>query len=76
MALAEIQSFINLIPSIKKVPEHASWLSYDQEADTLYINFKKNSLATDSELTDDDVIIRYEGDSVIGMTGLHASKRT
>ena len=41
----------------------------------LYINFKKPSHATNSELTDDDVIIRYEGDDVIGLTVLHASKR-
>ena len=31
--------------------------------------------ATDSELTDDDVIIRYEKDEIIGLTILHASKR-
>jgi uncharacterized protein YuzE len=50
-------------------------LSYDEEADTLYVNFKKPSHATYSELTDNDVIIRYEGDEVIGLTVLHASKR-
>ena len=31
--------------------------------------------ATDRELTDDDVIIRYEGEEVIGLTILHASQR-
>jgi uncharacterized protein YuzE len=51
------------------------WSSYDSEADVLYINFKKPSHATDSELTDDDVIIRYEGDDIVGLTILHASKR-
>jgi uncharacterized protein YuzE len=49
--------------------------SYDAEADVLYISFKQPSEATDSELTDDDVIVRYEGDEVIGLTILHASKR-
>ena len=47
----------------------------DAEADVLHINFKKPSKATDSELTDDDVIIRYEGDEVVGLTILHASTR-
>ncbi len=51
------------------------WSSYDAEADVLYINFKKPSHATDSELTDDDIIIRYENDEVIGLTVLHASDR-
>ena len=51
------------------------WYSYDQEADVLYLNFKKPSHADDSELTDDDVIIRYEKGEIIGITVLHASKR-
>lgn len=50
-------------------------MAYDQEADVMYINFKKPGVATDSELTDDDVIIRYEGEEVIGFTVLHASQR-
>ena len=40
----------------------------------LYVNFKKPSHADDSELTDDDVIIRYEKGLVVGMTFLHARK--
>ena len=56
-------------------PNRALWSTCDAEADVLYINFKKPSTATDSELTDDDVIIRYEGDEVVGLTVLHASRR-
>jgi uncharacterized protein YuzE len=41
----------------------------------MYVNFKKPGVATDSELTDDDIIIRYAGDEVIGFTILHASQR-
>ncbi|MBI4287174.1 MAG: DUF2283 domain-containing protein [Chloroflexi bacterium] len=51
------------------------WSTYDQEADVLYLNFKKPSHADDSELTDDDTIVRYEKGDVIGITVLHASKR-
>lgn len=50
-------------------------MTYDQEADVMYINFQKPSVATDSELTDDDVIVRYEGEEVMGFTVLHASQR-
>ena len=56
-------------------PHKYLWSSYDDEADVLYINFKKPAVATDSELTDDDVIIRYEGDEIIGLTVLHANAR-
>ena len=75
MALADIQEYLKLIPAVNRLPQHAVWLTYDTEADTLYVNYKKPSYATDSEMTDDDVIIRYEGEEVIGFTVLHASKR-
>ncbi|MFB3787059.1 MAG: DUF2283 domain-containing protein [bacterium] len=75
MAITDIRSYINLIPAMKEIPDNAVWLSYDREADTLYINFKKPSVATDSELTNEDVIVRYDGDSIIGLTVLHASQR-
>ena len=75
MAIADIQDYLRLIPAVKKTPQGYLWSSYDQEADTLYINFKKPSHATDSELTEDDIIIRNEKDEVIGLTILHSSKR-
>ncbi|MEW6237503.1 MAG: DUF2283 domain-containing protein [Candidatus Omnitrophota bacterium] len=75
MAIAEIQNYLKLMPAIKETPQHTLWVSYDQEADVLYINFKKPSCATDSELTEEDVIVRYEKEEIIGMTVLHASKR-
>ena len=50
--------------------------SYDDEADVLYIHFGPQPRpATDSELTDDDIIVRYDGEEVIGITILHASQR-
>ena len=75
MAIADIQEYLKLIPAVNRAPQHAVWITYDDEADTLYINFKKPSHATESELTEDDVIVRYEGEAVIGFTVLHASKR-
>ena len=71
----DIPAFLKLVPAVKQTPKGYLWTSYDAEADTLYINFKKPSHATDSELTDDDVIVLYEGDEVIGLTVLHASQR-
>jgi uncharacterized protein YuzE len=50
-------------------------MTYDEEADVLYINFKKPSHTDDSLLTDDDIIIRYEKGQIVGITILNASKR-
>lgn len=75
MAKVAIEQYLKLIPAVRYSPQRYLWSSYDAEADVLYINFKKPSHATDSELTDDDVIIRYEGNVIVGLTILNASKR-
>jgi uncharacterized protein YuzE len=75
MAALAIEEYLRLLPLLKQTEQGFLWMSYDAEADVLYVNFKKPSEATDSELTDDDVIIRYEGEEVIGCTILHASQR-
>jgi uncharacterized protein YuzE len=75
MAIANIEEYLKLVPTLRDLPGRFLWSSYDDEADTLYINFKNPANATDSELTDDDVIVRYENDDVVGLTILHASQR-
>ena len=75
MAVADISEYLKLVQAVRQSPQGYLWSSYDAEADTLYINFKKPSHATGSEITDDDIIVRYEDDEVIGLTILHASKR-
>lgn len=75
MALKSISDYLNLIPALRLSPAGNLWSSYDEQGDVLYISFDKPRPATDSELTDDDVILRYDGDDLIGITILHASKR-
>ena len=75
MAPVTTDRYVHLIPAVKHSPKQYLWSSYDTEADVLYVNFKKPSHADDSELTDDDVIIRYEQGEVIGLTILNASQR-
>jgi uncharacterized protein YuzE len=74
-AKLNIDAFLKLIPQLRDSPERALWASYDAEADTLYVNFSKVSRASDGELTDDDVIVRYDDGKVVGFTVLHASQR-
>ncbi len=75
MAMTDIKEYVKLVPALRRSPTGILWSSYDAEADVLYINFKKPSRATDSRLTDDDVILRYEDGKLVGLTILHASKR-
>jgi uncharacterized protein YuzE len=78
MAAAEIDSIEKiaaLVPCLLDIAHKKIGWIYDQEADVLYVNFKKPGHADDSELTDDDVIVRYEKGQIVGMTFLHASER-
>lgn len=52
------------------------WVDYDREADVLYISFDRPQNATDSEMTDDGLLLRYRGEQLIGVTILDASTRS
>ncbi len=75
MATLNLHHIAALAPRLLNLPYHRIWSSYDPEADVLYLNFKKPSHADDGELTDDDILIRYEKGEVVGITILHASRR-
>jgi len=75
MASIDVQEILNIAPQLLSIPYKRIWYNYDEEADVLYLSFKKPSHADDSELTDDDIIIRSEKGEVVGITILHASKR-
>ncbi len=47
----------------------------DRDNDALYISFGKVQEADDSELTDNDVVVRYRKGRIIGVTVLEFSKR-
>ena len=67
MAIDNLNQYLTLIPVIGQSPGGSLWSSYYEHGDVLYISFDKPRPATDSELTDDDIIIRYDGDDVIGI---------
>jgi uncharacterized protein YuzE len=78
MALAqENLDYLKLIPVLKTLPKRAFQMVYDYEADVLYIDFYNPPCSSDdTELTDNDILIRYgEKDEIVGFTILHASTR-
>ena len=75
MALKDLTEYLSMAPVVNLFPTANLWSSYDEEADVLYIRFDRSLPVTDSELTDDDIILRYYGDDVVGITVLHTSQR-
>ena len=78
MALTqENLDYLKLIPVLKTLPKRAFQMVYDYEADVLYIDFYNPPCSSDdTELTDNNILIRYgEKDEIVGFTILHASTR-
>lgn len=76
MATVNLEQVLTFVPQVLQLNQKNIWLSYDEEADVLYLSFKKPNRADDSELLENDVLVRYEGEEVVGMTIMNASKRT
>lgn len=51
------------------------WSSHDNEADVLYVHFKKPNHADNSAMTEDEITTRYEKKEVVALTILNTSKR-
>jgi len=79
MGISELNNTLNevytIIPHLLNISEKQMWLDYDNEADVLYVNFKKPQKATDSEMLENGVLVRYKDKDVVGLTILDASKR-
>ncbi|MEO0538348.1 MAG: DUF2283 domain-containing protein [Cyanobacteria bacterium P01_A01_bin.123] len=80
MALAnyqEAQTYLKFLPLLHDLPKQPFFIVYDAEADVLYIDFSNPpQSAEDSELTDDNIVIRYDdAESIVGLTILDASQR-
>ena len=79
MATAEINQTLNqvyeIIPHFIKLVPKKMWFDYDEGADVLYINFRKPQRATDSEMLENGVLLRYRDTELVGITIMEASKR-
>jgi len=75
MSKESIEDIFKAMPHILNLPAAKFQVDYDREADVLYISFQRPQKATDSEMLEDGVILRYRGDKMVGLTILDASKR-
>ncbi len=66
---------IALASSIVKLPIKHMWIDYDREADVLYLSFRKPQRANKTIETEDDILLRKDGNKIVGVTILNASTR-
>ena len=70
------RSVFDAVPALVGIPARKYWVDYDEEADVLYVSFDRPQKATDTEMTDDGLLLRYRDDSLVGITVLNASTRS
>lgn len=63
---------LNLIPHLLRLPSSQIWYDYVEEADVLYISFRKPQHADKSEM-EDNIITHYAGEQIVGVTVIGAS---
>jgi|SRR6185295_5800392 len=70
-----VRTVTEAVPLLLKFPMNRFWVDYDQEADVLYISFRHLQQATDTEMTEEGILLRSRGKELVGITVLEASTR-
>ncbi len=76
IASQTVESVMLAVPLLLKFPERRFWVDYDAEADVLYVSFDRPQKATNTEMTEEGILLRYKGDELVGLTILDASIRS
>ncbi len=69
-----VREVFQAMPHLRRLSSNHLWVDYDREADVLYVSFQKPQRATDSVLQDDNVLLRYRGRKLVGMTIIGTKK--
>lgn len=69
------KSILHAVPMLLQFPKQRFWVDYDEEADVLYISFRHPQKATNTIMTEDGLLLRYQEKQLVGITVLDASTR-
>jgi uncharacterized protein YuzE len=73
---AKTAPIFSAAPYLARFPSKRFWVDYDEDADVLYIIFERPQKATDSNMRDEGVLLRYRGKQLAGVTILDVSTRS
>lgn len=68
MADMTVERIIPLAHELVDSSHENRWISYDREADVLYISLRRPNHADDAEYRDDGIVVRSNEGEVIGYT--------
>nr|VFJ47617.1 MAG: Uncharacterized protein YuzE [Candidatus Kentron sp. FM]VFJ52385.1 MAG: Uncharacterized protein YuzE [Candidatus Kentron sp. FM]VFK07713.1 MAG: Uncharacterized protein YuzE [Candidatus Kentron sp. FM] len=64
---------LSMAHDMLRLPAKRTWIDYDKEADVLYMSFRKPQRATDTIEINEDVLLRKDGEDIVGITIMNAS---
>ncbi len=64
-----------MVRDLLQLPARNVWIDYDEPADVLYMSFRKPQRATRTIEAGEDILVRKDGRSIVGITMLNASTR-
>ena len=70
-----IESCLRLCSELTKFNKPHLWVDYDQEADVLYLSFRKPQKAKKTIEMENDILVRTDGGDIVGITIMNASTR-
>ncbi len=59
--------------NVLRLPATQVWIDYDKDADVVYMSFRKPQRAAETVELDDDMLLRTDGETIVGLTILNAS---
>jgi uncharacterized protein YuzE len=71
--MAETTAILESAASFLKLGAKKLWFDYDEEADVLYVSFRRPQKDTDSRM-EGGLIYHYRDEELVGVTILHASE--
>lgn len=70
-----VQTCLRLSAGLTKLSGKHLWIDYDQEADVLYLSFRKPQNATETIEIEEGLLVRTDGDELVGLTIMNARAR-
>ena len=71
----DLTGLLRVVPQLVKFPVKRMSMDYDEEADVLYLSFRRPQNASESHMRDDGIILHRRGKQIVGLTILEASTR-
>ena len=62
-----------MVSDVLQLPTKNVWIDYDKEADVLYMSFRRPQRATKTIEVDEDILVRKDGRTIVGVTIMNAS---